>query len=74
MGTTVKQLRDALALLGPGHDNTEVEVWLPGSTIYLASPGHDQASIFLSKGKVMIEGNVTPGSALDDITPRTVEC
>jgi hypothetical protein len=57
--TTVKQLRDALGQLGAGHDNALVQVWLPGSAIALAQ------TIFLRDGKVMIEGNVTPGSALD---------
>jgi hypothetical protein len=57
--TTVAQLRASLAQLGRGHDNAIVQIWLPGSTIALAP------SIFLRDGKVMIEGNVTPGSALD---------
>lgn len=62
---TVKQLRDSLALLGAGHDNTEVQVWLPGSRISLGS-------LTLAKGKVLVEGNVVPGSALDWPPPYPV--
>lgn len=55
---TVKDLRDSLALLGPGHDNKPVKVWLPGSKIAL----HQMMKIGDS---ILIEGNVEPGSALD---------
>ena len=56
---TLKDLREALALLGTGHDNKPVVVWLPGSHIDL------ETTLFLRDGAVMIEGNVRPGSALD---------
>ena len=58
---TIKQLREALALIGTGHDNKEVKIWLPGSLIELES------TLFLRDGAVMIEGNVAPGSALADL-------
>ena len=56
--TTVKQLREALALLGSAHDDKPVEIWLPGSRIKL------NQTAFLRDGCLMIEGNVKPGSAL----------
>lgn len=61
---TVKDLRDGLAMLGPGHDNSDIKVWLPGSTITLGN-------VFVSERHkaVMIEGNVDASSALDDATP-----
>lgn len=40
----------------------EVEVWLPGSTIALGP-----VFGFLRGGKVNIEGNVNPGSALENL-------
>lgn len=55
---TVKEVRDALAQLGAGHDNTPFEVWLPGSRILLGN------TITLGTDAVLIEGNVKPGSAL----------
>lgn len=61
---TVKDLRDALALLGAGHDHKPVKAWLPGSRIALSG------TFILSGDDVLIEGNVEPGSALDDVTRR----
>ena len=58
---TVKMLRESLAQLGSGHDDREVQIWLPGSRIVLGTtllPGRSAA--------VLIEGNVMPGSALDE--------
>lgn len=55
--TTVKQLRDALAQLGAGHDDTEVQVWLPGTYIGLEK----SISINATRGKILIEGNVVEG-------------
>lgn len=54
--TTVKELRDALAQLGAGHDNREVLVWLPGTRIRLRP-----VLIVGDKRGVMIEGNVIEG-------------
>jgi hypothetical protein len=61
----VKELKQALAALGSAADDMDFEVWLPGSTIYLAAPSGNPPTPFFRYGKVMIEGNVTPGSALD---------
>lgn len=63
----VKELKAALKALGPGYDGMDIEVWLPGSTIRLGyDPAGMGAATFLRRdGKLMIEGNVTPGSALD---------
>lgn len=58
MPLTVKQLRDILDIHAK-HDDEEVQIWLPGSRIVLNGPG------FFCNGKVLIEGNVTPGSALE---------
>lgn len=55
---TVKELRDSLKLLGKGHDNAEVVIWLPGSKIDLST------TLMLRDGAILIEGNVRPGSAL----------
>jgi hypothetical protein len=55
---TVKQLRDALAQLGAGHDNKKVVIWLPGSRIDL------NTSLFLREGEIHVEGNLREGSAL----------
>jgi hypothetical protein len=56
--TTIGQLREALAKLGPEHDAKTFKVWLPGSTISLVPR-------LLVRGEtVQIEGNVDPGSAL----------
>jgi hypothetical protein len=58
---TVKELREHLAKVPHQYDNTEIKVWLPGSTIRLApmkvEPYH---------GNILIEGNIDPGSALED--------
>lgn len=65
---TVGALRASLAHLGPNHDDRLVEVWLPGSRIALSAtllPGR--------AGPLLIEGNVVPGSALDDTaTPKEI--
>lgn len=59
----VKELREALEQLGTGHDDKEVKVWLPGSTIRLNGPVlHAVPSQY--KDRVLIEGNLDPGSAL----------
>jgi hypothetical protein len=55
MTITVKELREALAALPDSH---EVKVWLPGSYISLERP-------FLNKDRVLIEGNLDDGSALE---------
>jgi len=52
---TVKQLRDALAQLGAGHDNTKVRVWLPGTHIEL------NTNLTLGHQHIYIEGNVVAG-------------
>ena len=63
----VKELKAALNVLGPGFDEMDVEVWMPGSTIRLGyDPAGNGIATFLRRGgKLMIEGNVNPGSALD---------
>jgi hypothetical protein len=53
---TIKEMRAALDQLGPGHDNTEVQVWLPGTYIELR-----QVFTVGVKGKILIEGNVASG-------------
>jgi hypothetical protein len=62
---TIKQLRAALRNVHTRHDNKEVEVWLPGSRIYLAQPGDSPPAFFEHEGKMLIEGNLRPGSALE---------
>ena len=52
---TVGELIEALKKQPP---DIEVSVWLPGSEITLSA-------IFVHQGKLRIEGNVMPGSALD---------
>ncbi len=60
----IKELRAALAALPSDSDDSELEVWLPGSTIRLNLFGK---GVFIRRnGKLMIEGNVNPGSALDE--------
>lgn len=47
---------------------SKVRVWLPGSTIYLGSDLDGEGikvNVFSRNGMVMIEGNLTPGSALE---------
>ncbi len=63
----IKELKAALAALDRGHDEMEIEVWLPGSTIRLGyDPAGKGIATFLRRnGKLMIEGNINPGSALD---------
>lgn len=56
---TLKELRESIAQIGPGHDNKPVVIWLPGSRIDL------QATLMLRDGEIMIEGNVRAGSALE---------
>jgi hypothetical protein len=55
---TLKDLREAIAQIGTGHDNKPVVVWLPGSKIDLNN------TLMLRDGLIMIEGNVRPGSAI----------
>jgi hypothetical protein len=57
---TVKELRESLAEFGEAYDNCEVDVWLPGSYIQL------ECVLRPSGDKVLIEGNLRPGSALGD--------
>ena len=56
---TVKQLLDALNKLGPTSHKRIVQVWLPGSYVALAGVIDS-----IGDGKVLIEGNLMPGSAL----------
>lgn len=68
----IRQLREALSQFGPGHDEAEIKVWLPGSKITLGN------TIFRDPGNNgwLIEGNVAPGSALapaPHISPRPGE-
>ena len=56
---TIKHLRELLHQISLMEDHREVFVWLPGSRIALSG-------VIFSDGKVfLIEGNVTPGSALE---------
>jgi len=59
-------LRATLSELPPTSDDMEVQIWLPGSRIYLCGPDGSPAKPFVADGKMMFEGNVMPGSALDD--------
>lgn len=54
----IRELKKALAELGPGADEMEIKVWLPGSRITLNGP------IMAAPKYLMIEGNVDEGSAL----------
>lgn len=70
MTVTVADLRAALQTVPRTFDHLEVEIWLPGSTIYLETQGRPERT-FLDggakyAGKILIEGNVRSGSALDD--------
>lgn len=56
---TVGQLRAALAAYD---EDLEVKVWLPGSTIKLSTVFRSDRHM-----AVCIEGNVEPGSALDNL-------
>lgn len=56
----VKELKQALIGLGNTYDNCQIEVWLPGSYIRLSPQLVPNAN----RGKVLIEGNLNPGSAL----------
>jgi hypothetical protein len=51
---TLKDLREALALIGTGHDNKLVVVSLPDSKIV-----NLETALFLRDGKIMIEGNAS---------------
>ena len=65
---TVKILRESLAHLGAAYDDKPVEIWLPGSRIAL------NATIMpCRRNAVLIEGNLVPGSALDEsATPAEI--
>lgn len=52
----VKELIEALK---DKPSEAEIQVWLPGSTIQIGPVMN-----FLKDGKVLIEGNLNPGSAL----------
>lgn len=58
----VQELRAALSELTPDADHLDIKVWLPGSTISLGGK-------FMAATKpntLLIEGNIDPGSALDN--------
>lgn len=57
---TLGDLRKHLEKIDAGHDGLEVQVWLPGSKIRLSPMLPTPYA-----GKILIEGNVEPGSALD---------
>jgi hypothetical protein len=59
---TVAQLRERLSCISAEHDNAPVTVWLPGSRIDLAGFITLKANL---DGEVLIEGNLRPGSALE---------
>lgn len=64
---TLGDLRALVAATPEGLDDTEVKVWLPGSTIRICGPtGKSPKTFFEHKGCLCVEGNVDPGSALDD--------
>lgn len=58
---TLRQLKAELEKFDGSYLDKEVQVWLPGSYIALSN-------VFFakSKGKMLIEGNIEPGSALDN--------
>lgn len=58
---TLGQLKALLAAEPPEHDGKEIEVWLPGSTIQLAG---ENGTLIARGDKLLIEGNLNPGSAL----------
>jgi hypothetical protein len=58
---TVRQLR---AILEDRPDDAEVRIWLPGSRIALTGTRLK----VINQHQVLIEGNVEPGSALDQAT------
>lgn len=65
----VKELREALAKLGPEHDAAPLVIWLPGSRIDTHNwmgilPQRSGATSFVPT--LMIEGSVRAGSALDN--------
>lgn len=58
----LKELRELLASEPLENQDLEIEVWLPGSSIRLENSGN---GTLIKKGnKLMIEGNLNPGSAL----------
>jgi len=65
-GKTMKarELKAALEKLPPSDLARDVEVWLPGSTIRLSHNGG--RPLIWRDGKLVIEGNVNPGSALSE--------
>jgi len=61
---TLKMLREAVAAMDPElHDFKEVQVWLPGSYIDLTT---NRKVFILAGDRLLIEGNLAPGSALED--------
>jgi len=57
---TIKHLRELLAAIPADQQHFEVEVWLPGSYISLGG------SLFQNgKNRFLIEGDLKPGSALE---------
>lgn len=60
---TVKEAIQLLRCLPPDY---KLKIWLPGSHIYLSCGTAIQKSDY--PGTVFFEGNVEPGSALDDLT------
>jgi len=60
---TLRELRKLVEATPSKHDDVEVKVWLPGSTIRLNAMGK---GLRLYEGNLIMEGNVDPGSALMD--------
>ncbi len=61
---TLGELKELVAKEPRENDGLSVEVWLPGSTIRLSATGFIKRSRGPYHGKLLIEGNVNPGSAL----------
>jgi hypothetical protein len=59
---TVSELRKRLLLLERDFDDFEVVVWLPGSYVKLSGP---PVVYPIGGTRVIIEGNLEPGSALE---------
>lgn len=60
---TVAELRAALNALDAKFDDATIKAWLPGSTISLGR----EAFFHERHQAVLVEGNVDPGSALEEV-------
>lgn len=62
----LSDLKRAVLMIEDGHDDKEVKVWLPGSTISLGENFMLNLGVPIEhkSGAILIEGNIDQGSAI----------